>query len=41
MLIALAAFAAVAAVAAAVRAAWLLHHLWHTLPRNNQDFGLV
>ena len=29
------------AVAAVGRAAWLLHHLWRTLPRRNADFGLV
>ncbi len=27
--------------AAAGRAAWLLHHVWRTLPRSNADFGLV
>jgi hypothetical protein len=41
MLIAFAASVVVVAAAAAARAAWLLHHLWHTLPRSNRDFGLV
>jgi len=38
MLIAL---VALTLLAGATRAAWRLHHLWRTLPRSNQDFGLV
>jgi hypothetical protein len=28
------------AAAAIGRGAWLLHHLWRTLPRRNADFNL-
>jgi hypothetical protein len=30
----------VLAIVGVGRAAWLLHHLWRTLPRRNADFGL-
>jgi hypothetical protein len=31
----------VLATVSVARGAWLLHHLWRTLPRRNADFGLM